>query len=133
MLTMERWMAMTFGEVVRFHRERLGLTQVALSHRLRLPDYRVTKAETGAALRRIPEPKTFRLWADALETPPEVILEQMGYLDPKEKAKQPEMLFTSLAEEIRSADNVPAEVRTTALEGINQARRMYEVVRKRDN
>jgi transcriptional regulator with XRE-family HTH domain len=124
-------MAMTFGKAVKYHREKLGLTQEALGERLDQPSHRVTKVETGHTFRRMPSPEEFRAWADALEVPPEVMLVQMGYLDdPKDKAQKPELIFTSLAEEIRSADNMPAEVRTTALEGIAQARRMLEVMKK---
>jgi transcriptional regulator with XRE-family HTH domain len=129
---MEWSMAMTFGKAVKYHREKLGITQAKLGERLGQDSFRVTKVETGHTFRRMPPAEEFRAWADALEVPPEVLLVQMGYLDdPKDKTQKPELVFTSLAEEIRSADNLPAEVRTTALEGIAQARRMLEVMQKK--
>jgi transcriptional regulator with XRE-family HTH domain len=132
MLTMERWMAMSFAEVVKYHRNRLGLTQERLAEKMGREYHRVSKVEQGQTLRRLPPAEDFREWADALETTPETMLIQMGYLDEKrDRGRNPELVFTSLAEEIQSAENMPAEVQDTMLDGLRQARRMYDVLKKR--
>jgi transcriptional regulator with XRE-family HTH domain len=131
MLTMERWMGMSFAEVVRYHRNRLGLTQEQLADRMGRAFHRISKVEQGQTFRRLPPPDDFREWADALETTSETMLTQMGYIPEKtDRAKSPELVFTSLAEEIQSAENMPAEVQDTMLDGLRQARRMYDVMKQ---
>jgi transcriptional regulator with XRE-family HTH domain len=132
MLTMERWMSMTFAEVVRYHRNRLGLTQEQLAEKMGRAFHRVSKVEQGQTFRRLPPPCDLREWADALETTPETMLTQLGYLPEKtDRARSPELVFTSLAEEIQSAENMPTEVQDTMLDGLRQARRMYDVLKSR--
>jgi transcriptional regulator with XRE-family HTH domain len=132
MLTMEYRMGMSFAEVVRYHRKRLGLTQEGLAEKMGREYHRVSKVEQGQTLRRLPPAEDFREWANALETTPETMLAQMGYIEEtKDRAKSPELVFTSLAEEITSAENMPAEVQDTMLDGLRQARRMYDVLKKR--
>jgi transcriptional regulator with XRE-family HTH domain len=133
MLTMEYRMGMSFAEVVRHHRKRLGLTQEGLAEKMGREYHRVSKVEQGQTLRRLPPAEDFREWAEALETTPETMLAQMGYIEaePRDRSKNPELVFTSLAEEITSAVNMPAEVQDTMLDGLRQARRMYDVLKKR--
>jgi transcriptional regulator with XRE-family HTH domain len=128
---MERRMAMTFAEVVRYHRTRLGLTQEQLAEKMGREYHRVSKVEQGQTLRRLPPAEDFREWADALETTPETLLSQMGYIPEKtDRSLKPELVFTSLAEEITSAENMPADVQDTMLDGLKQARRLYDALRK---
>jgi transcriptional regulator with XRE-family HTH domain len=135
MLVMEnRWMGMSFAEVVRYHRKRLGLTQERLAEKMGREYHRVSKVEQGQTLRRLPPAEDFREWAEALETTPEQMLTQMGYIEPRQdRDKSPELIFTSLAEEIASAENMPAEVQQTMLAGLQQARRMYELLKANNN
>jgi transcriptional regulator with XRE-family HTH domain len=122
-------MAMTLGEAVKQRRLELRLTQRELAERLGLDPSHVTKVEIGHTYRRIPGPDEFLKWADALEMSPEVLLRQIGYLgEQQERNQQPvELVFAQLADEIRSAENMPAEVQDTMLDGLRMARRMYEV------
>lgn len=133
MLVMERVMArITFGDVVRRRREALGLSQGELAARIGWDATRVSKVETNQNYRRMPDAETFRMWAEALEMEPAVMLHQMGYIgeaDVLDPERHPELVFTSLAEEIRQAD-VGAEVQEIALDGIRHARMLWEA-RKR--
>jgi transcriptional regulator with XRE-family HTH domain len=132
---MERWMGMTFAEVVRFHRKRLGLTQEGLAEKMGRDYSRVSKVEQGHTFRRLPDADEFRAWAEGLEVSPAQMLKQMGYIDEEEttaKRKQPELVFTSLADEIANADHMPAEVQDTMLDGLKQARRLYDALKQRN-
>lgn len=132
MLTMERWMTLSFAEVVKRRRKELGLTQERLAEKAGRDYSHVSRVEQGYTFRRLPDVEEFRHWAETLELPPEVILTQMGYIDEpdKEKGRKPEVIFTSLAEEIRSAEEMPADVRQTMLDGLGQARRLYDALKK---
>lgn len=137
MLAMEyRIMAMSFAEVVKFHRARLGLTQQALADKMGRSYTRIQKAEQGQALRRLPPAEEFKAWANALEVPPEVMLAQMGYINQeaadRDRPRQPELLFASLAEEIMASETMPAEVQESALDGLKQARRIYDLIKQRN-
>jgi transcriptional regulator with XRE-family HTH domain len=130
MIVVERSvMAMSFGAAVRQRRMELGLTQEELGARIGYDSTRVSKVEVGHTYRRLPDADEFRKWTDALEIDPVILLRQMGYAgEDRPRSSQPiELVFAQLADEIRSAENMPAEVQDTMLDGLRMARRMYEV------
>lgn len=117
-------MNMSFGEAVKYHRDRLRLTQPELGARTGRDATRVSKIELGQTYRKLPDPAEFRLWASALETTPEVMLQQLGYIGEAfvpGGGRTPEMIFTSLVEEIEAAEWMPPTAKEVALTGIRHA------------
>lgn len=133
MLVLERTMGLSFGEVVRRRRMELGLTQEELGARFGRDSTRVSKVESGHTFRRLPDVEEFLEWAEALELDPALILEQMGYIKENEgfESRPAELVFTSLADEVRYASNMPADVQEAMLDGIKHARRLWEAKRGR--
>ena len=124
---------MTFGEVIKMHRERLGWTQSMLGMRVGRDATRVSKVEQGHTFRKLPDPDEFRLWADALGVSPEEMLQQMRYIGEQRVLagpKPPELVFATLAEEIHAAETLPPEVKDMALTGLKHARLFYESQRR---
>ena len=121
---------MSFAEVVRFHRLRLGLTQEELGGRLGRDATRISRVEQGHTYRRLPDAAEFLAWATALNTPPEVMLSQMGYMGEvavSDAMRRPDLVFMSLAEEIRTSETMPSDVQSAALDGLRHAQRIWEL------
>jgi transcriptional regulator with XRE-family HTH domain len=122
-------MGLSFGEVVKRRRLELGLSQEEFGSRFGRDATRISKVETGHTFRRLPDADEFREWAAALEWPPEVVLARMGYIGEQNVARlleQPELVFTSLADEVRDANWMSPDVQEAALDGLKHAKRMWE-------
>jgi transcriptional regulator with XRE-family HTH domain len=132
MVLMERIMELTFGQAVRRRRAELGLTQEQLAGRIDIAAVdanRISRIENGRATEKLPMPDEFHKWVQALEIEPDRMLAWMGYIDEEEQAipsRSPEMLFASLADEARAADQLGDVEREALLDGIKTARLLYE-------
>lgn len=118
-----------FGEIMKRRRLELGLSQDDVADRM--PGWeasRISKVETGHTFRRMPDADTFNAWVKALDLDPVRVLSEMGYLDGPvyDRQRTPELVFNSIADELRSSDTISHELKDLILDVVKHVQRIHQ-------
>lgn len=76
----------------------------------------------------MPDADTFNAWVKALDLDPVRVLSEMGYLDGPvyDRQRTPELVFNSIADELRSSDTISHELKDLILDVVKHVQRIHQ-------